>query len=114
MCRARYLLAHILWRTMYFDDFVMMMVWIAMALFFIGLIRRLMQPKQSASTATASSAKPQVTAAQQMAEDIKATKTSQVEDAVAILNDLTGSTAESDSSTNSSDSSNSGSGTGTK
>lgn len=88
MCRARYLLAHILWRTMYFDDFVMMMVWIAMALFFIGLIRRLMQPKQSASTAAASTAKPQTTAAQQMAEDIKTTKTSQVEDAVAILNDL--------------------------
>lgn len=70
------------------DDFVMMIVWILIFTIIFSLVRNLMSRKASGSAASASSAKPQAETKNQIAEDIKATKTSQVVDAVAILDDL--------------------------
>jgi len=74
------------------DDFIMMIVFLFMAAFVINMMRRIMSSKKSSDSTplagTTSSAKPQAVPKDQMAEDIKATKTSRVADAVAILNDL--------------------------
>ena len=71
----------------YYSDFLMMAIFIIIALSFISLIRRRMAAS-SKPTSTSTAAKPQKTTAERMAEDMKATKTSQVSDAVSILEDL--------------------------
>ena len=73
------------------DDFLLMIIFIATTLIVISLMRRTMRKASSSTATTASSsstAKPQKVSKNQIAEDIKATKTSQVADAVSILNDL--------------------------
>lgn len=70
------------------DDFFMMIVWICIFTMIFTLVRALMSRKNSNSASSASATKPQAEAKNQIAEDIKATKTSQVVDAVSILDDL--------------------------
>ena len=72
---------------MYLSDFYMMMFWIVVALMLVQFIRNRMS-KTTTSASSTSAAKPQAVPKNQMAEDIKATKTSQVADAVSILDDL--------------------------
>ena len=75
----------------YYDDFFEMMLFILIALLFLSVVRRIMSSKKPSSTqqaAATSAAKPQKVTSSQMAEDIKATKTSRVADAVSILDDL--------------------------
>ncbi len=73
----------------YFDDSFFMLIFLAIVLMtFFGIMRRARSAKTTSQTPTMSAAKPQAVAKNQMAEDIKATKTSQVFDAVAILDDL--------------------------
>lgn len=73
----------------YSGDFLMMIVFIAIALGLVSLIRRRMSSStQSSSSQASTTAKPQATSAAQMAEDMRATKTSRVVDAVSILEDL--------------------------
>ena len=70
------------------DDFFLMMFFIAAAfLVFVWMRRRMSAAKPQAQQA-ASAAKPQATSTNQIAEDIKATKTSRIVDAVSILDDL--------------------------
>lgn len=70
------------------NDFVLMLLAIFLAIFFLNMIRRLANKKPgSAVTSTTAATVPKTDKAQ-MEEDIKATKTSQVVDAVAILDDL--------------------------
>ena len=71
----------------FYDDFFMMMFFIAAALLFMFWMRRRMSASKP-STQAASSSKPQTTSKTQIAEDIKATKTSRIVDAVSILDDL--------------------------
>ncbi len=67
-------------------DFFLMLFVIFMALMFLSLMRSLNKKNSSATTtATQSTSKVEK---DQMAEDIRATKTSQVSDAIAILDDL--------------------------
>lgn len=75
---------------MYLSDFYMMMFWIVAALLLVQLIRNRMSKSTTSASATSSTstAKPQAVSKNQMAEDMKATKTSQVSDAVSILDDL--------------------------
>lgn len=79
----------------YYDDFFEMLVFICLALFFLGIVMRMMRGSKKPSTAkpTASTATAQAVPKNQMAEDIKTTKTSAVADAVSILDDL-GSTSQ--------------------
>lgn len=73
----------------YYDDFFEMMLFVIIALFILSLVRRMMASRRTTSTTTTSTKpKPQAVTKNQMAEDIKATKTSQISDAVAILDDL--------------------------
>jgi len=72
----------------YFDDSFFMLIFLAIVLMtFFGIMRRARSAKTT-NTPTMAAAKPQAVAKNQMAEDIKATKTSQVSDAVSILDDL--------------------------
>ena len=73
----------------YSDDFFEMLIFICIAAFVASIIiRMLSRRKASSATAQTSASKPQAVPKNQMAEDIKATKTSQVVDAVSILDDL--------------------------
>ena len=72
------------------DDFFMMIIFIIAALAVFSFMRKAMsssRPTSSSSTTTASP-RPQAVSKTQMAEDMKATQTSQVVDAVSILDDL--------------------------
>lgn len=79
---------------MYYNNdssFFTIIIFIVIAYFLISMIRRMMSSKSSTtSTATnsATSPKPQAVPKAQMAEDIKATKTSRIADAASILDDL--------------------------
>ena len=70
------------------SDFFMMLIFIAIALAVISWMRRRMVSAQKPSASSSTAAKPQSVSKTQMAEDIRATKTSQVVDAVSILDDL--------------------------
>ena len=70
------------------DDFFMMILFVAMAVFIMTMMRRMMTAKTTSSNASSTKPKPLAVAKDQMLEDIKATKTSQVSDAVSILDDL--------------------------
>lgn len=73
----------------YYDsDLMMLLLFVAVAMLVISLMRRRMSSAAKPTSASASAAKPQATEKERMAEDMKATKTSQVADAVSILNDL--------------------------
>ena len=71
-----------------FDDFFMMLLVIAAFAFIFVMIRRSLNPAKPSASSSSTTSKPQATSKTQMAEDIKATKTSQVSDAVSILEDL--------------------------
>lgn len=71
------------------DDLLMIIVFIVVAVVALGFMRRAMSPKTSStSSSTTTKARPQAVTKSQMAEDIKSTQTSQVVDAVSILDDL--------------------------
>ncbi len=70
------------------DLFMMLLFCAAIVLVFSWIRQRSMKPSQQSSTSTSTSAKPQAVSKNQMAEDMKATKTSRVVDAVSILDDL--------------------------
>ena len=72
------------------DDFLLMLIFFFMTVLIIGFMRRAMTSSRTSSSdaSGSSTAKPQAVPKNQMAEDIKATKTSQVADAVSILDDL--------------------------
>lgn len=70
------------------SDFFMLLLLILSVVFIITLFRSTRGAKDGTPSSTGTSTKPQTTSKAQMAEDIKATKTSQVSDAVSILEDL--------------------------
>ena len=72
----------------FYDDFFMMMFFIAAALLVVFWMMRRMNASKPSAQSASSSAKPQPTSKTQIAEDIKATKTSRIVDAVSILDDL--------------------------
>ena len=72
----------------YDDDFIMIILFVVMAFFIMTTMRRMMSSKTSSSNSSSTTPKPQAVAKNQMVEDIKTTKTSQVADAVSILDDL--------------------------
>lgn len=70
------------------DDFILMLVAIVAAIFFLNMVRRMANKKPGTTAASTTATTAPKTDKNQMAEDIKATKTSQIVDAVAILDDL--------------------------
>ena len=71
-----------------FDDLFMMMLWLIILMAIFGIVRSMMASRKNSDASSTTTAKPQTVSKNQMAEDIKATKTSQVADAVSILDDL--------------------------
>ena len=79
---------------MYYDfyfnisDLVMLIFFIGIAVFFFNMMKGRSTTKSTASVSSSTTSKPQVVPKSQMTEDIKATKTSRIVDAVSILDDL--------------------------